>query len=114
MRIRTSPQRTLTYTWPAHLQDLHINVKEALALLLALHLWQPKDTHVTVWIDNTAVIGAVTKGYSPADQLNTVVKSILNPCEAATSSLVPYHSWQIWIGIVVYACYIRRFTSLAC
>ena len=76
-----------TYIWPTHLQNLHINVKEALALLLALHLWQPKDTHVTVWVDNTAVIGAVTKGYSPSEQLNTVVKSIINLCEYLNLSI---------------------------
>lgn len=71
----------LSRRWPLSYANVHINILEARALLTSLAHWpELKDMQLDVYCDNTAVVGAVSKFYSPSVELNAVVVEIHKLC----------------------------------
>ena len=82
----------LSRRWSHSFSALHINVLEAWAIFEAILYWpELKDMHLDLYCDNTAVVGAVNKFYSPSLDLNAVVVEIHKLCLDRTLYLTVHY-----------------------
>ena len=79
-------------SWSLRLQSCHINVLEAMAVLLTLkRLGLPRGVHVRLMLDNNAIVHCINRCGSKSKAINHVVLAILQFCRKADLFLTAFH-----------------------
>jgi hypothetical protein len=85
------PKQAFSARIPRHYRDKHINAKEMMAALKAIELWGPQfleGKRLFLFIDNTAVVGGLTK-HSIRGQAMAPLRKLLLLAAALDIELVP-------------------------
>ena len=88
----TEVPQHISRRWSQSFLGLHINVLEAWAIFEAILHWpELRSMHLDLYCDNTAVVGALNKFYSPSMDLNAVIVEIHKLCLDRTLYLTVHY-----------------------